>query len=363
MNAESVTFGNRNMGTGATSAGDGVRLHYVDFAKGLMLVSIIFGHTPWWDYASFASLVDVPLFFFAAGFTGGGNLSAVKLWKRCRKLLTAYLIISVVCVLYTLRYYPENVNGETLWGILYSRFRMYPLDSPRECNVLLNIFNGPLWFLTAMISSYVTYFFLLKIRGLKWQLPGMGGMLAMAWGCTHLPVLLPWSLDTAPFFASVMLAGRLAREHDLLGRMNWGMAMGMLVIVCVCTWISVPVNLSIRIYGESLLLTMAGSVAGSLLLFMICKAFEGTLLSTWMQGLAGRGYYVFGLQALFINFAMRYCKHFHLDEKIWPPIEITMACVGGYITGVAVNFVISRIFTNFASEKTEETEKEYDTGK
>ena len=71
---------------------------YIDYAKGLATLSIVFIHTVFWSgqfYVSnemriFSLLFDVPIFFALSGLTSSGNID--KTFRRLVKLQITYMI-------------------------------------------------------------------------------------------------------------------------------------------------------------------------------------------------------------------------------------------------------------------------------
>jgi len=71
---------------------------YIDYAKGLATLSIVFIHTVFWSgqfYVSnemriFSLLFDVPIFFALSGLTSSGNID--KTFRRLLKLQITYMI-------------------------------------------------------------------------------------------------------------------------------------------------------------------------------------------------------------------------------------------------------------------------------
>ncbi len=71
---------------------------YIDFAKGLATLSIIFIHTAFWsgqfyipsEFRLISLLIDVPIFFALSGITSSGNIE--KTLYRLLKLQITYMI-------------------------------------------------------------------------------------------------------------------------------------------------------------------------------------------------------------------------------------------------------------------------------
>ena len=97
---------------------------YIDFAKGLATLSIIFIHTAFWSGQFYiptevrvASLLfDVPLFFALSGITSGGNVE--KTIYRLLKLQITYMIF--VTLLFFLDYF-FKVFGINFFGIQWMK--------------------------------------------------------------------------------------------------------------------------------------------------------------------------------------------------------------------------------------------------
>ena len=75
---------------------------YIDYAKGLATLSIIFIHTAFWsgqfyiktEFRVLSLLFDVPLFYALSGLTSGGNIE--KTFYRLLKLQITYMIFVTV---------------------------------------------------------------------------------------------------------------------------------------------------------------------------------------------------------------------------------------------------------------------------
>jgi hypothetical protein len=93
---------------------------YIDFAKGLATLCIIFIHTAFWsgqfyiktEFRVLSLLFDVPLFYALSGLTSGGNIE--KTFYRLLKLQITYMIF--VTVLFFADYL-FKLFGLYFWGI------------------------------------------------------------------------------------------------------------------------------------------------------------------------------------------------------------------------------------------------------
>ena len=100
------------------------------------------------------------------------------------------------------------------FGMFYGRlFLSIRQDMPQI--VFLGASNATLWFLPAMFLSSLLY---LVLRIIKF--PYIIFLISIFICCgivfTFSPVLLPWSLDTAPIFAVVMFSAKLYQNYKKL---------------------------------------------------------------------------------------------------------------------------------------------------
>lgn len=162
---------------------------YIDFAKGLATLSIIFIHTAYWsgqyyipaEVRIMSLLFDVPLFYALSGITSGGNLE--KTLYRLLKLQITYMIF--VTFLFFMDYF-FKVFGLNLFGLecmkdFYSTFGakyvpMHISDIPQWQNLgnwylhkytnadLFPVVMGSFWylkvyFILAFIGALILKFF------------------------------------------------------------------------------------------------------------------------------------------------------------------------------------------------------------
>ena len=139
--------------------------------------------------------------------------------------------------------------------------------------------NSTVWFLTAMFASGMLFFALVHLRG-KRLFVAVLACLAVSGAFTYCPILLPWSLDTAPLCALLMLSGFYFRKANLTA-MSLACKIALLAPAAAVYLVSLKlgdgINLSIRIYGDRGLVSFAwalpqlfaGSVCFTLVFSMI----------------------------------------------------------------------------------------------
>ena len=278
------------------------RLDYVDIAKCLALVLVAYSHTPHcWGQVWLGSFF-IAVFFLLSGYTSGMRDSwREHTMKRLRRLLIPYFLFSVVMVVGA-----RNFEAHDIWGVLYSRYGLYPGDGLRRL-VFLRSCNAPLWFLTAMFVADQIHFLTIRLSrrydgSTCFPLLVVVAFLTVTWLMSRLPILLPWSLDSAFLFALFMYMGHLARRWQFFRPSSWVVSLlVLLVFVGSCT-LNGAINLSVRHYGASLLLCVASGLAGSYLLIQLCQKLETWSFRQPLVSLGRKTLVIFSLQMLVIHF-------------------------------------------------------------
>jgi len=151
-----------------------------------------------------------------------------------------------------------------------------------------------MWFLTAMFATFPLFYIIMKNeKYIKWIILSY---LLITWGCTFLPILLPWSLDVAFIMAIFMYIGVLfRRQENLLNKPSYiyGLIIAAFLILCK---VNGEPNPSVRELGHSLLLYMITGVLGSISMMWICKHLEGKPFSGLLADIGRHTLVIFCLQ-------------------------------------------------------------------
>lgn len=308
------------------------RLEFVDCAKLVALIAVIASHSMYGN-SPFKILYPcyIAVFFICAGYTTSTD-KPIDLREKFRKLIVPYFYLNILLVFTGVIFDGWDWNG--IWGVIYSRFCLNPVHSPN--NVYLLIYNNaPTWFLTALFAAYAYYAVLLKFKP-KYRTAVAALYVVAGKGCECLPILLPWSLDSAMLFAAFMYVGRLMRRYDLLSQQKAAVSVccGLTYVGLLLSRPNICWNLSIREYGWSIMLLITMGYTGSQFLLYCCKFIPGKIsatISTHQQPLA-----IFGLQGLFI-FLISYCKE-HISGAVvsdttYGIVQISASLIGGYFVG------------------------------
>lgn len=274
------------------------RVDYVDIAKGLGILLVIFGHLKL-DYFPYCGSVHIPLFFVAAGYLCDLRREEVRsyqemVYKRCVRLLVPYFIYSMLLYAkYVLKLFIGSGAVikdaiEAFLGILFSSSVLYKNVLPEDNFNGFVFGNGPLWFLTAMtISSVIFYaivFFILRHQ-FHWGkvLSGMAFLTALSWGlCRILPFYLPWSFEMAVLGVVFMLFGLILRNTSVVEqwREHKTAYLWILLLSIGIFWplhhFNGMANMAAQDYGKSMVVFVILGMLGSVIVFYLALMLEKT---------------------------------------------------------------------------------------
>ncbi len=167
-------------------------------------------------------------------------------------------------------------------GLIYSRCSLFPLGN------VDNIFlfpsgASPLWFLTSLFTSYVCFLAIHRYQGFRLLI--IASYIVLTIALSFLPILLPWSLDTAPAGALFIYVGYQLKEQKFFSNRLWKLLFISVIILPVYYYlISVNggVNMSVRDYGKipvlSPLVFLILGLLGSIVYCIFCIILERSKL-------------------------------------------------------------------------------------
>ena len=155
--------------------------------------------------------------------------------------------------------------------------------------------NGPLWFLPAIIISYILFWFIVK-SDKKFRPFIAAGYIVINIATSFLPILLPWSLDTVFITADLMYFGFLMKpylkyiEQLDIKKMFRPRAIGSIVVLAgiylVCVKLCGGINTSVRIFGSrgvpSIFLYIIVGAVGTVLYLIGFAIAENTSWLSWI---------------------------------------------------------------------------------
>ena len=191
---------------------DKERISYIDIAKGLGMLLVIWGHIRETGISNaMVYAFHMPLFFFLSGMTYCARKydSVLKLIRRrLHTLIIPYAIFSVFTWLVWFAY--NHILGNTVES--YWMPLLQTVISQGSGGYLVH--NSPLWFVTCLFCVELIYYFTSKLP-LQWNtvlciVMAVAGNLMIR---PDSPVrYLPWSLDMALCALPFYLAGNIVSE-------------------------------------------------------------------------------------------------------------------------------------------------------
>ena len=278
------------------------RLLFIDIAKGIGIILVVCSHTEanilmLWSLGFF-----VPIFYFCSGYTTSTRSLSQPITqymkKRTRKLLCPYIFFNILLFLYFRRW---SING--LYGVLYSRYCLFPIESDSNYQFLI-WGNYPMWFITSLLVSYFIQYY----NNNYYKVSIILIYFCLTYILSYVPILLPWSIDTAFLSAVIMYAGFNANKYNII---SWPTH---IILICIMLYalllcIAGDINFSIRQYGESIIIYYVFATLGCIVVLWCSKRIEATYLGKGIAFLGKHSLTIFCMEILFIREAsIIYCK-------------------------------------------------------
>lgn len=318
----------------------GNRLEYVDIAKGMGLVLVVCSHSDALDLMWLMMDMCIPIFFFCSGYTYKmkGTLEG-SMKKKARKLLVPYVFFNLMMFFSFCHF-----SLRELVGIIYSRYSLYPLDVTPNIKFFTSG-NYPMWYLTSMVVSYFLFFLLVYFEKYKHLLI----LLYAIWvvGFIKCPILLPWSIDTAPLTALLIYVGMKVRQHNLI-TINIYQVLFLLMIYLGLRFVGGDLNISVREYGSSVAIYFLLAVIAPFVVLWGSRFLEKTIVGNIFMVLGNHSLTIFCVEIAFIVLAK------HIYNWLYPEaefgyvagfFEILLALFGGWVVSLLLHKIkfVSRL--------------------
>lgn len=316
----------------------GERIEYLDICRGIAVILVVMSHSLCSRAMFFANGFFVPVFYFIAGYLSSGHLSMVK---KSRRLLLPYLVFSVLIAAVAVLSGMKDIGWLDFAGILYSRYALFPLGTEDNV-VMMGLGNSPLWFLTSMFLSFLT--FAILCRSGKYAVWMALAYVAVTVAMKYLPVLLPWSLDTAFLTGLFMYSGKVVRQYGILEK-GWSVPALMLAVYAASLLVNGYCNLSVREYGKSVLLCLVSGISGSIVLLKLSHMIDNTFLHRMLAAIGRNSLVIFCMQIPFLQLVLKVSSlaviqvQTGLMEAAVAAVQVIAAVAGGYL----LSRIISRL--------------------
>lgn len=230
-----------------------IRKTWLDAIKGVAIVLVILSHSQEIPFIHWLLVACyMPLFFLASGYTFRDYAGVLN--KRWKQLLIPY---AGWCLFYLVWGISADIHAEKfsisdvalkVFGILYSRYSFFP---PSPENELMLFPNGamPMWFLTCLAVSYAVALPLIRAnRAGKIFISTLYLVISVA--LSYIPILLPWSLDTAFLGAIFIFLGHLAKSIHLSTKQIFVTLLISSFSYLTLSYINPGINMSVKQYGN-----------------------------------------------------------------------------------------------------------------
>jgi fucose 4-O-acetylase-like acetyltransferase len=260
-----------------------VRIGWIDIAKGIAIILVIFGHTfipgSLWRDVIFS--FHMPLFFILAGYTFKLRPLGELAQRSFPQLIIPFLLTFLVCQIILGFSYQSQISADyflkTIGSFVWSSGYLYePLGIPAV---------GMIWFLVCLFFSRLGFAFFMQtfesyktpewIRGLCFVLlAGLGVSIG-----SLLNIYLPFSLDLALVAQLFLYVGWVFKKYQLSERFG----KFYLVLPCLLIWVLAilfgKLEMATRAYWQDGLaflmpLSFAGAVTGTMLCCWVAQLIE-----------------------------------------------------------------------------------------
>ena len=279
-----------------------MREKWIDAVKAIAMLFVLLGHAgvkiPY--VSSLAVLFYVPVFFVLAGYLHHHRPEetySAYVKKRAKRLLFPYFGYSFFLLLFSIG--KETAAGRlnltevlrSLGGIFYG-VNTIPAPESLESvyKPLLNIWNAPMWFLPALFLAEIIFEGMLRLFRENRR--------PLLWGCVWcticgmllsdiVPLLLPWSIASVLLSEVLLATGWELKNHrtmEVLVQKPWLIAL-LLLTAGVLRKQNGAMNISIGIWGRSVVVGMLAVLAASVAVMALVCRWDTLFPAKWKDGL------------------------------------------------------------------------------
>lgn len=280
-----------------------LRFHWVDRAKGIGILLVIFGHTIWlgWSYPIYA--FHMPLFFFLSGYLVKSDKLTLTSRFICSKakalmvpLSVALTASAVVCL--TIPDWRESLINVNVCKSIYR------LD--------LNFAqNSSLWFLPVLLMAHVALALWYKVLRSNKHIAALlyGGVAVLILFLPPIMIYLklpygrlPLLLDSAALSFCFVVAGWWYREQVGLRRIKWNVGLCIMVLAVLGSLFNGWSNMNSMEFGKCRLLYYPIAMSGVFATIYIAEISEGFAVADKALQFFGRhSLVIFCVQSLLIR--------------------------------------------------------------
>lgn len=294
-----------------------------------MLIPVILEHTEasfMWEWSDNFML---PVFWIAAGITSKPDF---RVFRKVRNLLVPYLVMNLLCLIFTWAYMGVTFEWSQLEGVVYGRYKIWaaPVSESNPC--LMDSYNSVLWFLPSLFTAYIVFGLLVKVKGVLWNFCAVSTCVGITLLLRLQPFLLPWSLDTAPIFGSLIYCGRLLKLSGVLDKRAWICLVTGVPLYIGANYLAGVTNISLGDFGQSVIWWFVAATSGAIAFIALCRLSGDSWVSKAGAWFNIGALFIFGMQLVFYKWAMIAYDPWHIESwKIRTIIVLIFCFAGGKI--------------------------------
>lgn len=256
------------------------RAVFLDIARGISIIFVILSHiihVPRWITCWY-----IPVFFIISGYLYNPEKNYYSIVSsRVKRLIFPYFSYSLLLLLIFIVVKKPSFTDllNSFLGIVYSRNEIL-VNNPNGINTIMNVWNSPMWFLTASFSAGLLFYAIAPtiIRNKVFLFLYLVFSFILTQYLNSLEILLPWSIDMVCLYSSFMFLGYSMKLSNIFySRYYWLI----LLTIPLYLWISKigpSSNYSIGVFEPNnflgILCTFIIGGWGSMVILSISKLFE-----------------------------------------------------------------------------------------
>lgn len=252
------------------------REKWIDVCRGVAMVLVVLGHSMF-PYDKYVYSFHMPLFFMISGYLWSNNCDFLVFFKKIiKRYLIPYFVLCFVNLFIQIvwKRYKLRTILKYVVGIFYSRGT---LEWMPNCS--------PLWFLTALFSTLLLYYFInLFARSSRQKTVFIIVSFFIGYFLSLTDIVkIIWNIDTALVSVVFLYIGNIIKEKKFVETLNLTKKIFLGVISCIFLFASKynpvdKVSLDDCEYGDALLFLSTSSFI-SLFIMTLCKDVSKVLKS------------------------------------------------------------------------------------
>ena len=194
-----------------------------------------------------------------------------------------------------------------------------------------------MWFMTSMIVSYFLFYILVYYEKYKHALMCLYALFTVS--LMNSPILLPWSIDTAPLTAMLIYAGMKFRKHEYIS-MDLYQVLFLVLLYIGLRYVGGELNISVREYGTSIAIYFLLAIIASIVVLWGAKILEGTFFGRCFFTLGKHSLTIFSIEIAFIVLAKDMYRWIFPGRELGYMagiLEIFLTLLGGLLVSILIH--------------------------